>query len=207
MGTAVYIPITPRNVDFFQTETHGAFSMSAKQKPQRIVSPRGIAAYSWLLKPDTAFEQNKYKVTVLLDKTIETNQQFAAEVEAVYEANSNGLASSPIKDGDMAGKDGWEGNYVFTAKSDYKPTLVDSERNILEDGGPTPMSGDVVSVAMQLAPYDAAGKKGLSLRLTAVQLLEKRNTGGGAENIFEKVEGGFVVPPKLAEDAAQFEDY
>ena len=39
-----------------------------QQKAETIVSPVGTAAYSWLLKPDTAFNQNHYKVTLLLDK-------------------------------------------------------------------------------------------------------------------------------------------
>ena len=164
----------------------------AKAKAETIVSPIGIAAYSWLNKPDTAFNQNHYKITLMLDKSDKDNETFVNHVNEKHKNASNGSKTkSPIKDGDTSGKEGQEGQWVFTAKSQFQPKLVDAKRNQLS-GNLFPMSGDLVRVALGLADYDTGSNAGVSLRLKAVQLVEKRNKGGDASDMFDDIDDGFV---------------
>lgn len=160
-----------------------------KPKIETVVTPVGVASYSWLQKPDTAFNQNHYKVTLLLDKSANDNKKFVKQLNDLHKEFAHGKGTkSPVKDGDAEGKDEQKGMYVFTAKSQFKPKLVDTKRHELE-GEKSPMSGDLVRIAMGLAPYDTGANAGLSLRLKAVQLVEKRNQGSNVSNVFDEIDG------------------
>ena len=176
-------------------------------KAETVVSPQGVAAYSWLLKPDTAFQQNKYKVTLLLDKSDKENQKFAKKINAVHkEFQVNGSDTpSPIRDGDKGDKEDFKGNYVFTAKTKFQPKMVDTNRAELSEQT-APMSGDLIRVAMRLAPYESGNNSGVSLQLRAVQLIEKRNSGDLA--LFDDITGFVAADVDLeADDVEDEEDF
>tara|TARA_R100000808_G_scaffold20974_1_gene45344 strand:+ start:408 stop:935 length:528 start_codon:yes stop_codon:yes gene_type:complete len=160
-----------------------------KAKIETIVTPVGVASYSWLQKPDTAFNQNHYKVTLLLDKKDNDNKKFVKRLNDLHKEFAHGKETkSPIKDGDTDGKEGQEGMFVFTAKSQFPPKLIDTQRHELA-GDKSPMSGDMIRVAMGLAPYDTGSNAGLSLRLKAVQLVDKRNKGSDVSHVFDDIDG------------------
>lgn len=160
-----------------------------KTKVETVVSPTGVAAYSWLTKADTAFGQNHFKVTLMMDKADKATAEFVKKVNKVHkEFAGDKDTKSPIKDGDKTDKDGQEGKWVFTSKTQYAPKLIDTERNQLSQSS-APMSGDLIRVAMGLAPYDTGANAGVSLRLKAVQLVEKRNTGGDVGDVFDDIDG------------------
>jgi hypothetical protein len=46
--------------------------------------------------------------------------------------------------------------------------------------------------------------KGCFMYLNKVQIVDKRASGGGGENMFDVVEGGFEVPEAAASDDADF---
>jgi len=170
-----------------------------KTKVETVVSPTGVAAYSWLTKADTAFGQNHFKVTLMMDKGEDATEKFVQKVNKTHKEFAAGKdTKSPIKDGDKDGKEGQEGKWVFTAKTQYAPKLVDTDRNQLTEKF-APMSGDLIRVAMGLAGYDTGANAGVSLRLKAVQLVEKRNTGGDVGDVFDDIDG-FV-----AEESDDFE--
>ena len=174
-----------------------------KQKIETVVSPTGIASYSWLTKPDTAFNQNHYKVTLLLDKEEKENKDFVKKVNALHDEVSKGKSTkSPIKDGDKEGKEGQQGKFVFTAKSQFQPKLIDTQRHQLTNET-APMSGDLIRVALGLAPYDTGSNAGVSLRLKAVQLVDKRNQGSDVSSVFDDIDG-FVEDSKSDEDETDF---
>lgn len=176
-----------------------------KTKVETIVSPTGVAAYSWLTKPDTAFGQNHFKVTLMLDKADKAAADFVKKVNKAHASFANGKSTkSPIKDGDESGKDGQEGKWIFTAKTQYSPKLVDTQRQQLPENS-APMSGDLIRVAMGLAQYDTGANAGVSLRLKAVQLVEKRNTGGDVGDVFDDIDG-FVAKETDDFDTDETED-
>ena len=173
-----------------------------KNRVETVVSPVGTAAYSWLSKPDTAFNQNHFKVTLMLDKSSQEADEFVRLVNAAHTKFANGSNTvSPIKDGDKTGKDGQEGRWVLTAKTQYAPKLVDTQRNQINPDS-APMSGDLIRVAMGLASYATGSNAGVSLRLKAVQLVERRNTSGNIGDVFDDIDG-FVANADAPED---FED-
>ena len=78
-----------------------------KQKAETIVSPVGTAAFSWLTKPDTAFGQNHFKVTLLLDKASNDNKAFVKTINDAHKKAANGHSTpSPVEDGDQSKAEG-----------------------------------------------------------------------------------------------------
>tara|TARA_R100001594_G_scaffold126518_1_gene163787 strand:+ start:141 stop:686 length:546 start_codon:yes stop_codon:yes gene_type:complete len=162
---------------------------TTKSKGELLVTPEGTAAYAWLNKPDEAFGQNKYKLTLLLEKNA-ANTKFVKQIEKMHkDAAGTTNTPSPVKDGDKSDKDGWENHWAFTAKSNYKPKVVDSTRQDISNEREFPMSGDLVKMAIKVLPYEAGKNAGVSLVLNAVQLIDKRNVGSGIAQVFPEVEG------------------
>jgi len=159
-----------------------------KKKSEVIISPRGVAAYSWLLRPDEAFGQNKFKLTLLLEKEAKENAEFVKDLKKRHAEATTHDTESPIKDGDEGDKEDFRGHWWFTCKSNFKPKIVDSKRKELSEDDPTPMSGDIVKVAMKCPPYDTGNRSGVSLQLVAVQLLDKRHTSN-LSSLFGDEEG------------------
>ena len=173
------------------------------QKVETIVSPVGTAAYSWLQKPDTAFGQNHFKCTLLLDKTDKTSKGFVKQIEAAHKDAANGHATpSPVKDGDKSKGEGHNGKWLITAKTKYQPKLVDTERHALPNDV-SPMSGDLIRLAFGINPYDTGAASGVSLRLRAVQLVEKRNEGSTIGDVFDDIDG-FTADQSAVEDEEDF---
>jgi len=174
-----------------------------QQKAETIVSPVGTAAYSWLLKPDTAFNQNHYKITLLLDKTDDDSAAFVKKIDAAHKGAANGHSTpSPVKDGNKSKAEGHDGHWLITAKTKFAPKLVDTERHMLPDNL-SPMSGDLIRLAFAINPYDTGSASGVSLRLRAVQLVEKRNEGGNVGDVFDDIDG-FTADTATAEDEEDF---
>ncbi len=159
------------------------------RKAETIVTPIATAAYAWLNQPDTAFKQNKYKVTLLLDKKDKKNTSFIKKINDAHKKAANGGDTpSPVKDGDKTDKEGQEGHWVFTAKTNFKPKLVDTQRKQLSEDS-APMSGDLVRAAISLHSYDTGSAAGVSVLLMAVQLVEKRNQGSHSTSAFDDIDG------------------
>jgi len=115
-----------------------------------LVTPRGTAAYAWLAKKDTKFDQEGvFKVTVVLDKKdmSEGRVNFGKDVlpgrewvKHVLElCKQHGVASKPgadgcpVKDGDKmtdaegAPKEEFAGKLLMTFKTGYAQDLIDTK--------------------------------------------------------------------------------
>jgi len=129
----------------------------------KFVTPKGVAQYPWLTKPDTKFsEEGVFKVSL-----------------AIPEGEAK----------DMPFKKDENGNIVFSFKSKLKPRLYDAAgKPIKEDvsvGG-----GSTIKVSGAFGPYNKGANTGVALYLNAVQiidLVEFSSSPFGAE------EGGFVA--------------
>lgn len=161
----------------------------AKQKFPVVVSPTGVAAFSYLSKPDTEgkYADNKFKVTLVLDgdanvDAIKKACLEAARIEWGPKINMKQVRM-PITDGDTKGKEEFEGKLLLVAKSKYQPTLVDRKREALAEGVNI-FTGDMIKISGCCIPYTASGQKGVTVQLRAVMLVEKRATAGNAAGDF-----------------------
>ena len=184
----------------------------AKQKSPRIVTPKGIAVYPWLNKPDTKFSPDgDYKVT--LKVAAEDAASLMQELDGIlqeYKAEASKqdpkiarMTISPPYEEEVDDQGNLTGNYLFKFKQkavlnmkdgrtvDVKIAMLDASRtptDVLVGGG------SEIKIAATVYPYAMNTTKtvGLSLRPYAVQILKLVKVGGGAAaDVFED-EDGFI---------------
>ena len=182
--------------------------MTEKKKAERFVSPKGIASYPYLTKPDTKFNhEGEYKVSLIVagdaaSKTIDflTEQHEVAVAKAKKEH-----AGKRVKESELPFIENDDGTVTFKFKLkakvtpkngdpfEQKPALFDAKGKPLT-GEPKVGGGSVVKVSYEVVPYyTAIAGAGVSLRLKAVQIIElKEYSGGGnAESYGFGEEDGF----------------
>jgi hypothetical protein len=184
----------------------------AKQKSPRIVTPKGIAVYPWLNKPDTKFSpEGDYKVTLkvpaedaapLIEQLDKILQEYKAEAVKKDPKIARMAINAPYEE-EADDQGNLTGNYLFKFKQkavinmkdgrtvDVKVALLDASRtptDVLVGGG------SEIKIAATVYPYAMNTTKtiGLSLRPYAVQILQLVKVGGGAAaDVFED-EDGFI---------------
>ena len=199
--------------------------MSQKKIPLEV-SAKGVAAYAWLYKKDAKFakkgEDGKYKLTIVIDKD-EVDELFAGleggservtgtewleHLRDMHEKAGGDNSNSPVKDGDnqfdkkgkpkkKPNKD-FFGKWTINFKTGYPAQLVDTQKNDLPDNVMI-MSGDIVKAVYRPYFFD----DGVSLRLNAVMLIDKRASFNSA-GAFGDDEEGFVA--EKSEGAAALGD-
>jgi hypothetical protein len=86
------------------------------------------------------------------------------------------------------------GEYIFNAKSKYKPKMVDSSGQVIDPNNqPQVWGGSTIRIKGSMNPYSAAGNIGVSLQLPAVQIIELSEGDSNGDATFDAVEGGFVA--------------
>lgn len=167
----------------------------AKEKLPIIISPKCEAAFAWLNKKDEKFG-DKFKITIVLDKKEmeEGRLNFGKEVVSGKEwvkyildlCKKHGAPSKinedgcPVKDGDKRKNDDFRGKLLITAKSNYKPKVVNVKGEPIP-ADETVFSGDTVKVAIQPVHHNVNGKDFLSMYISQVMLIEKGQRGSGLE--------------------------
>ena len=156
------------------------------QAPNVFTTPKGIAQYPWLSKPDTKFnEEGEYKVNLVL-----TKEDAAPIIEQINAAFSENLKEE-VKKND--GKP--TGNVIikFKSKALYPPAIFDAKGDVMKDSNI--WGGSEIRVNGSIAPYyvKLIGA-GVALRLRAVQVIQYVEGGTGSADRFgfEEVDGGFV---------------
>lgn len=209
--------------------------MKSKQL-EKGISPKGIAVFPWLNKPDTKWKpEGEYKVTLRIGG--EEGEAFKAAIDAraakALEEAKRELIEAAKGDGKKLGAakraieemkvlspvkpayddEGHEtGEYEFSFKTKATVTdrksgssmpkklpLFDAKRNPMTDNV---WGGSVLKVAFEYMPYynPATKQVGVSLRMSAVQVIELVSSGGGnAQNFGFGDEDGFVASAKEAE--------
>ena len=160
--------------------------MSSKQK---FVTPAGIAQYPWLQpgRPDTAFDPDgKYKVELRLSQ--ENASHLNKLVEACKLENFGGedKVHFPVK------IDPETGEYCFKIQSKYQPKYFDAKGNPIPlEKVPSMFSGSEIRCSGQMDPYVNGAKKGISLRLANVQVINpvSSSDGGDGAGDFDAVDG------------------
>lgn len=158
----------------------------ATKKPQlpTVVSPKGIAAYCYLGKPDTEgkFADGKYKTNLRLKKGVGENEEFFKMICKAHDEAGGPDNLCPVKDGDTENakrvkkkkdeRPEWAGHYIAKFKSKYPPQLLQGKEELPAEKAP--FSGDIIRVGFAILPYESGDNQGVALQLRAVKLLERR---------------------------------
>ena len=170
------------------------------QQPIEFTTPKGIAQYPWLSKPDTKFsEEGVYKVDLIIPKAEaipllkQINEVFAENVDKqTKKAKGQDIqkAKPPYSEElDEAGQP--TGNVVLRFKSKYKPSVFDAKGIPMVDS--SIWGGSELKVSGSIAPYFTSMiGAGVSLRLSGVQVIQYVDGGSGSADRFGfKEEAGY----------------
>jgi hypothetical protein len=184
-----------------------------KERNKMFTTPKGIAAYPWLTKPDTKFKQAgefsiRLKVpadeaTGLVKLIEEAREANFAAVKADNPKKSIKKADPPCKP-ELDDEGNETGNLLFNFKQGAIIKTKDGETikvtiKIFDAKGRPIVgkivgAGSTVKVAFQLNPfYTAQIGAGISLRLKAVQVIDLIEPQGGSASSygFGEEDGGY----------------
>lgn len=172
--------------------------MAEKKRIAKFVTPKGIAVYPWLDKPDTKFKADG-EYTMKLRLSAEESQDLITKIdEAIAEACAAEKQKNPKKAVKKAsppyskvvddeGNETGEYLFKFSLKAKVKtkegkewtqrPEIVDAKGNIIT-GKVKVGGGSEVKVGCQIAPFTAPVGTGVTLRLMAVRVLKLVTYGG-----------------------------
>ena len=154
------------------------------EKLIQFTTPKGIAQYPWLSKPDTKFnEEGVYKVDLIIPKADaipllkQINEVFAENVDKqTKKAKGQDIqkAKPPyFEQLDDAGQP--TGNVVLRFKSKYKPAVFDAKGIPMVDS--SIWGGSELKVNGSIAPYFTsmigAGVKRRGMNIKLLKLLKK----------------------------------
>jgi hypothetical protein len=200
-------------------------SKKARVHTETIVLPIGVATWAHLDKPDTEAPEGskfvpdgKYKVTVLF-----TDEEELAGLKAACKRVAQAHwgddvdfeeIALPLKEASRE-VDGEQQDFIaVTAKSKYKPSLIDAKRKTLPASVKI-YSGDQGRIKVVLVPYEKPeqvreGKKivtitrrGVTARLVTFQLVYKRGGGGSATDGFDDIDDGYAAPDDDADGSSR----
>ena len=170
------------------------------EKLIQFTTPKGIAQYPWLSKPDTKFnEEGVYKVDLIIPKADaipllkQINEVFAENVdkETKRAKGQDVVKAKPPYWEELDDAKQPTGNVVLRLKSKYKPAVFDAKGIPMVDSNI--WGGSELKVNGTIAPYfTSIIGAGVSLRLSAVQVIQYVEGGsGGAEGFGFKEEVGY----------------
>jgi len=183
-----------------------------------LVTPKGIASYPHLDQPDTAFGQNAYKVTLILDasdpEVVEllnaldqlVDESLEAAKKDAKPAQKAKIGTNPPYEQELDDNGDPTGNVIIKFKQNaeingeaVEIAVVDAKKNRLH--GVRVGAGSTIRVGFTTRPYCMKGSAGITRDLRAVQLLnlvEKESSFGFDE------EDGFTAAPEATADDADF---
>jgi len=128
-------------------------------------TPKGTARYPHITEKDTGhqYSSGKYDTQIILSK-----EDAAPLVKQLHDLIKEEMPK--LKDPKVPYKVDEEGNYVFKAKSEYQPTLIDARGKTLDKvpAGLRIRGGSTIRIAGAVNVYD----KGVSLWLNQVQIID-----------------------------------
>jgi hypothetical protein len=169
-----------------------------KKKLPTLTTPKGVAKWITLNKPDTKFKkEGQYRVVLLL--TPEEAKPLQEKIDAAIEEKKKIAKADPknkgkkIKDADLPykqdlNKEGEETGLVsfnFTAKASgvrengetwtFRPAVLDTKGKPVKSA--LIYGGSIVRVAFKLSTWATAIGVGASLKMEAVQVIELKTMG------------------------------
>lgn len=156
---------------------------------EKITSPKGVAMYPWLTRPDTKWDvEGVYKISVSVPSDNKEVQEFCDKVREKFvdEFGNKKIAKAifPFKEDD-------EGNTIIQFKSKKQPRLFNSKGQPIKNTEDLKIGGgSIVKVNASINPYDKGINTGVSLYLNAVQIIELVEFGN--KSLFDDEGEGFA---------------
>lgn len=167
-------------------------------KVVKVISPRGLAQWPKLFRPDTKFSEEGVYKTGLIVSPAEA-KELQGKIKEVF---TEEFGESKLAKASLPFKEDEDGNIVFQFKSKNKPLIVDSKgapvSTEINVGG-----GSTIKVNAGIKAWSTGGKLGVTMYLNAVQiigLVEFSTTG------FQEEEGNFVAEEDQKETASVSEE-
>lgn len=153
----------------------------------KYVSPKGIAGYPKLTRPDTKFKaEGEYSTSLTISKKIA-----APLIATIEEAYVEEFGQKAVAKANYPFKEDEEGNVVFKFKSKNKPKLYDAAGKPIKSTDELNIgSGSVLKVAGAISCRAVSGKNYATLYMNQVQIIDLVEFSGSP---FEAEEGGFVA--------------
>lgn len=179
----------------------------ATKKVERVTTPKGVAKYPWLKKPDTRFNPNgvfQVKLIIEQNEAAPLCELLDARAQAAYDKAVEDAKTPQIKkaiklNAPYAPEFDAEGNetgrvefrFKTNATADIKGETVNFAPKCFDAKGkempmPNVYGGSEIKVNFTPAPYYNAATKtaGVSLRMNAVQVIKLVTGGGGDASSF-----------------------
>lgn len=205
-------------------------------KRTRITTPKGIAKFPWLTKPDTRFSSDGvYHVQLLLKPDDPGVQEFLALLDRLGDEALNEIRQQLEESGKKAkakslqyrppyqpdfDQEGEETGYIsvrFKTRAkgknregktfNRKPAIFDAKGNRIE-GDIAIYGGSIIRVNFTPSSYHSAAtnEAGVTLRLNAVQVIELVSRSDDAASFGFGVEDGYEYSPNQTQDDADDQD-
>ena len=191
----------------------------AKEKNQRLITPRGRAIYPYLNRPDTKFnEDGEYKVKLAVPAKLAEDlvQQIDALAKKAFDEAKADKKNKKVKEADLPyqyNEETDEFTFSFKMKATgkskktgeewtQKPAIFDSKGKPCE-AGIRVGGGSILRVSFEMIPFfTTLVGAGVSLRMRAVQVIELKEFGGGdaSSHGFEAEEGFSAQDDKEPEE-------
>ncbi len=157
---------------------------------KKLMSPKGVASYPHLNRPDTKFDdRGVYKVDLIVPAA--QAEGFIAELKQLAIDEFGKRAAQAHIPVDVYAED--ETKVVLKFRGQYKPVVRNAKNNILTgEAIPSIGGGSVLRCACQAGTYNAGGKIGVKLYLSQVQLIEVQSYD---DCPFPEEEEGYVGDP------------
>lgn len=167
---------------------------------KNIMTPKGIASYPHLNKPDTKFDdKGVYKLDLIVEKGPEAEALVQVMKDLAIEDFGKKAANAHLPVSEYAEDDT---KLLFRLRGQYKPVLRDARGTELRN--PPQVGGGTVCKASATAKtYNAGGKTGVKLYLNQVQLIQLVEFGG---NPFGEEEGWTAADQEEADNEPMFGD-
>jgi hypothetical protein len=164
---------------------------------QYVQTPIGTTGWTSINRPDE--KSNKYEIKLAFDaKTAAPlKKQIEEFVEENYPPKDRKGLKLPFKEED--------GLVVFAFKSQYAPKVADAKGNLIPSTQvPMVRSGSKARVKASLATFKAPIGTGVTMRLSAVQIVEL--AAGGGDGGFDAVDGGFTYDNNKSASSTDWSD-
>jgi hypothetical protein len=162
-----------------------------------LKTPKGVANYPWLSKPDVSFGKERFKCGIVFENSAIAKPVIdAVNKVAADEFGAKAKVKKPLVKNE-------DGTILLKTQSNSKPTISDSHGEVLKKtvklGG-----GSIVRLAVTLSTYNKDGSRGVTAYLDSVQLLKLVEYGAGREVSWEsaadEVEDAFVAGDASGDD-------
>lgn len=170
----------------------------------KVISPKGIAKYPSLIRPDTRYNaEGVYKTGLIVSADEAADLRAQLEEEFINEFGKAKLAKATLPIKPVLDEEGNETDKVeLTFKTKNQPKFFDAKGNPIMDEALEALDklggGSKLRISGAAKAYNAGGKLGVSMYLNSVQVITLVEYGGSGAFKAEDEEDGFEVAPKAA---------